>query len=92
MLLRKEKGWDTRPCNVCPSNQHTKNDLYQQHQVFTPLDFFKVKVNFTFCLLKRCILVPLLASYISISFAIAEIRNLFLRNEILAYLLHESGS
>lgn len=48
-------------------------------------------MDFTFCLL-RCILVPLLALYISISFAIAEIRNLFLCNEILAYLQHESGS
>lgn len=25
MLLRKEKGWDTRLSNVCLSNQHTIN-------------------------------------------------------------------
>lgn len=56
-----------------------------------PLDFFRVKVDFTFCFLKSCTLVPFLALY-KLFFAIAEIRNLFLCNEILDYLLHESGS
>lgn len=56
-----------------------------------PLDFFRVKVDFTFCFLESCTLVPFLALY-KLFFAIAEIRNLFLCNEILDYLLHESGT
>lgn len=71
MLLRKEKGWDTRLCNACLSNQGTINtDLSSNSCIksFMPLDFFRVKVDFIFCILKRCILVHLLALYIGIFF------------------------